>query len=465
MIGSVHFGTDGWRARLDEDFNDENVVRVADALGGVWERTNPGATVYVGYDTRADAARFARLAGEVIASHGLVVTVSERHCPAPALSWTVAHDRSACGGIMLTAAHNPSEYQGFKVRMADGGAAPKEFTDQLEMAIDSDATPRRGRVSFQDIVSPYLDDLISLVDADAISSAQLKVVHDPMYGATRGYMADALRRLGVDVVEIHAEDAADFNDLHPEPVEPWVDECEAAVVSERACIGLVNDGGGARAAAIDEKGAFIAPHKVFCLIMQHLVENRGKSGRAVVTVSSSVMAMRQAKRLGCPVTVVPVGFKWIYGEMLKGDVLLGGEESGGIGIPDHLLERDGMLANLLLCELVAKTGKTLGQLVAELEGAVGSMHYARRDLRLPVEVIETLKMMLPGMNPPEVAGMEPVEVSHKDGLRITFEDGAWLLLRPSDTEQVVRVHAEAASVEQRDALLEAGVSAARSSSF
>ncbi len=462
MGGLVHFGTDGWRERVDEGFDDENVVRVADAIGRVWSAVRGGSTVYVGYDTRAGAARFARLAGEVIASHGLTVAVSDAPCPTPALSWAVSHDDAACGGVMFTASHNPEEYQGIKIRMADGGAAPKEFTDEVELAVAPDPTPSRGSVSFRDIVSPYLEALSGLVDAGAISRAGISVVHDPMYGATCSCLRKVLGRCGVPVDEIHADAGNGFHDLHPEPIEPWVDECEQRVVSSSASVGLVNDGAGERLGVVDERGRFVAPHKILSLVIGHLVENRGMRGRVVVTAPTSSIVVRQAERLGCPVNVVPVGFKWIYGQMKRGDVLIGGEESGGFGVPAHMYERDGLANALLLCELLATAGKSLGTLVDELEQAVGRMYYARRDLRIPIEIIEVLKNLLPGMNPPEVAGKVPVEVSHKDGVRLAFEDGSWVMVRASGTEPVVRVYAEAPDIPTRDALLAAACDLVRS---
>ncbi len=458
---TVHFGTDGWRARIDEAFTDDNVVRVADAIGSVWEEASRGAIVYVGYDTREGAARFARLVGEVLSARGLCAFVSDVACPAPALSWAVAHDMRACGGIMLTASHNPEEYQGIKIRMPDGGAAPKEFTDEVELRMAAEPTSRRGSISFRDIVTPYLEGLAAAVDADAISRAGLKVVHDPMYGSARGCLARVLRGMGVEVHEIHADDVEGFCGLHPEPVEPWVDECEQAVLAEGAAAGLVNDGAGARFGLVDERGRLVGPHVVLSLVLGHLVRNRGMSGRVVVTASTSAMALALADLLGCQASVVPVGFKWVYAEMKRGDVLLGGEESGGIGVPAHMLERDGLLTALLLCELMAMSGKGIAQLVDELEQAVGRMCYVRRDLRMPVELIEMLKNLLPGMNPPELAGRVPVEVSHKDGLRMMFEDGSWAMIRPSGTEPLVRVYAEAGDVQSRDDILEAAVELAR----
>lgn len=461
MSAMIRFGTDGWRARRDGEFNEENVIRVADAAGTLWAQTAPGAIVYVGYDTRPGAESFARLAARVVAGHGLVVRLSDRYVPTPALSWAIAHDARSCGGLMVTGSHHPEDYLGIKFRTSDGGAGSFEFAAEVEREIDGDPTDARGPIEIKDFATPYLEDLKGLVDGEAIARAGLRVVYDPMYGAGRGYLADILRSLGVTVDEIHGVDDEEMRDMRPEPIEPWVDDCEQAVVELGASVGLINDGDADRIGAVDEHGRFVNAHKLFSLILGHLVKHRGMSGRVVLGLSSSVLTRRVAHALGCRYAIKPVGFRYIYEEMRKGGVLMGGEETGGFGIPEHFPERDGLLMALLLCELMAMTGKTLAELVSELEDAFGETSYARRDLRLQNEQIEVLRTMLPGINPKRIAGREPVRVSHMDGLRLEFADESWLLLRPSGTEALVRVYAEAPTVELRDDLLDAGSDVAR----
>ena len=461
MGAIIHFGTDGWRARTDGDFTEESVVRVADAAGALWSRSEPGAIVYVGYDTRPEAERFARLTGMVLAGHGLVAKVCDRYAPTPALSWTVSRDERACGGIMVTGSHNPNDYLGIKLRVADGGVGSTEFYEELERAIDPEATDARGPISRTDFVTPYLDHLTTLVDGDAIASVRLKIVYDPLYGSARNYLPDVLRALGVETAEIHGRTDEETDEIHPEPIEPWVDECEQTVIATGACAGLLNDGDGDRVGAVDERGRFVSPQKIIALVLGHLVVNRGMTGRVVLNSSSSVVPRRVAKALGCRLSIKPVGFTHIYEEMLKRDVLLGGEEAGGIGVSGHMPERDGLLMNLLLCELMAMAGKPLGELVDMLERSCGRYYYARHDLRLEGEVTEMLRTLLPGLNPSEVAGSAPVAVSHMDGLRLEFEDESWLMLRPSGTEPLVRVYAEAPTVGRRDELLDAGSAIAR----
>ena len=298
-------------------------------------------------------------------------------------------------------------------------------------------------------------------DAEAIRAAHLRVVVDPMGGAAQGYLADLLRELGVEVHEIHAGQASDQEDICPDPVEPWVDACERTVIEDGACAGLVTDGDADRIGAVDERGRYIHPHQIMALVLGDLVQFRNLEGRVVVNLSCSTLVRRIAEALGCRVTVKPVGFKYIAAEMKKGGVLIGGEEAGGIGIAAHMPERDGILACLILCELMAKTDAPLGVLVDQLEDSFGKTSYGRRDLRLEAEDAETLRTLLPGVNPKSICGKVPQNVSHMDGLRLAFEDDTWLLVRPSGTEPVVRVYAEGFSVEERDELLDAGCALAR----
>ncbi len=457
-MDAIRFGTDGWRARYGAGFNDENVVRVADAVARMLARSYPAGTIYVGYDTRRDGRHYAELVASVVAGFGFDAVLSDSFCPAPAVSWTVANDPSAVGGLLVTGSHGSADFNGIKLRMADGGAAPKECTDAIEALVSSDSSVDPGPFRTADITGPYLEHLRRLVDADAIRDARLKIVCDPMYGASRGYLVRLLRSLGVEAAEIHNEPLEDFGGIVPEPVEPWSSACSQMVVDGEAHAGLLIDGGGDRVGAVDEQGRPVSAQKIIALVLGSLVRFKGQAGRVVITTSGSTLVRREAAMLGCPVTETPIGFKWIYGEMLKGDVLLGAEESGGIGIAAHLLERDGLYAALLLCELMARTGKKLGELVEALEDRVGCMEYGRRDLRVDGASLQMFQNVLPGLNPQSIAGMRPVDVSHKDGLRLIFADDSWLLLRPSGTEPLVRVYAEAPTREGLEALLDGGCS-------
>ena len=456
MAADIHFGTDGWRAIIGADFTYDNLRRVADAAGRVFAGADPGGLVLVGYDTRFEAGAFAAAAAEVLASHGLRVQLSDRYLPTPGLCWSVAHDPEAVGGVMLTASHNPSEYLGFKLRMADGGASPVAFTDQVEAALVDAPPPARGTFETVDLAGPYITALTAMVDAETIAAARPRVVVDPLYGAGQGYLADVLRSLGADVTEIHAERNPGFGGLHPEPIPPWTDAARDAVRDGGFEAAFVTDGDADRIGALDATGAFVSPHKIIALIARHLVEDKGMSGRIVKTLSTSVVVDRLAVRLGLETVATPVGFKWIYEEMVKGDVLLVGEESGGIGMPSHVRERDGLLMALLLVEMMAQRKQGLAELVEDLFALTGPMEYGRIDLRLDPDVMSGFVAGMGSLEPTMLAGLEVREIIRVDGVKFLLPDDAWLLLRTSGTEPLVRIYAEASSMGVVDDLLAAG---------
>ncbi len=452
----IHFGTDGWRALIGDDFTFFALRRVADASGRVISADHPGGLVIIGYDTRFQAGTFAAAAAEVLASHGLRVKVSDRYCPTPALCWNVARDEEAVAGIMLTASHNPAPYLGFKLRMEDGGASPVSFTDRVESELRDEAPTGRGAFESADLMGPYLADLATLVDADAIRAAGLKVAVDPLFGAGRGYLAGVLRDLGVEVKELHGEDNPGFGGLHPEPIPPHIDEVRELVHATGLDAAFITDGDADRIGAADRHGEFVNPHRILCLVARHLAEDKGQRGSIVKTLSTSVLVDRLGARLGVEVVTTPVGFKWIYEEMVKGGVMIGGEESGGIGIPSHVRERDGLLMALMLVEMMAQKRRGLGDLVTDLLDLTGPMEYLRVDLRMAPEAKDAFVDSIPYLAPSEVAGLAVKDIVRVDGIKFLLPDDAWLLLRPSGTEPLVRVYAEAPSMGVVDDLLAFG---------
>lgn len=456
MTPDIRFGTDGWRAVIGADFTYDNLRRVADAAGRVISAENPGGRVLVGYDTRFEAGTFAAAAAEVLATHGLDVAVSDRYLPTPALCWSVARDEAAVAGVMLTASHNPAEYLGFKLRMSDGGASPVSFTAKVEAALQLEPPAGRGEYATVDFVGPYLASLREMVDVDAVRAANLRVVVDPLYGAGQSYLATTLRELGVEVDELHGERNPGFGGLHPEPIPPWTDAARDAVVAGGYDAAFVTDGDADRIGAVDGSGQFVSPHKIIALVARHLVEDKGKSGRIVKTLSTSVLVDRLAARLGLETVTTPIGFKWIYEEMVKGDVLIGGEESGGIGIPDHVRERDSLLMALNLAEMMGQRRAGLGELVADLIALTGPMEYGRIDLKLRPEVKDAFAARIPSIEIAELAGVPVLSIDRRDGIKFLLADDAWLLLRLSGTEPLVRVYAEAPSAGVVDDLLAAG---------
>lgn len=495
----IHFGTDGWRAIIGEDFTIENLVRAVDAAARTFKAAavDAGAqlecpgVLYVGHDCRQDAHVYASIAALVASEHGFDVKLTKDYCPTPTLCWSVAHDDEAVGGIMLTSSHNPAEYLGVKLRMADGGASPAEFTDIVEGVISQDGEPYDGNPAIAEVASldieglkakgatspaaiaeclsvemaqakpvqvvdfmpPYLDALRDLVDVDAIRAANLRVVVDPLYGAGRGYLAGLLRDMGVEVAEINNDCDPSFDGLHPEPIPPWVDRGLAKAKELAADALFINDGDADRIGAGDSQGNFVNPHRIITLITQHMVA-RGEKGRVVSTITASALLERLCDKLGLELVSTPVGFKWIYGEMEKGGVMVGGEESGGIGLPGHVKERDGLLMALLLTEMMAVSGKDLGTLVAEMLADLGTLEFARRGLSITDEQMRTFREdTVPNMAPADVNGIGVASIDRRDGLKLTLEGGNWVMMRPSGTEPLVRIYAEAGSVEEVDELL------------
>lgn len=455
-MADIKFGTDGWRAVIAEDFTFANVRRLADAAGRIFAEDNPGGTILVGYDTRFQAGEFAAAAAEVLATHGLTVKLSDRYLPTPALCWSIGHDDAATGGVMLTASHNPGRYLGLKLRMSDGGASPVSFSDRVEAVLRDEVPTERGTYETVDLVGPYLASLRGLVDAEAIRAANLKVAVDPLYGAGRGYLAETLRSFGVDVTEIHCTENPAFGGLHPEPIPPHIDEVRALVRERKLDAAFITDGDADRIGAADCNGEFVNPHRIICLVARHLVEDKGQRGKIVKTLSTSVLVDRLANKLGLETVTTPVGFKWIYEEMVKGGVLVGGEESGGIGIPSHVRERDGLLMACLLAEMMAQRGQGLAELVEDLFAVTGPMEYRRIDLKLEPAVKDAFLGRKDTMSPSEIAGFQVRDIDRRDGVKFLLPDDAWLLLRPSGTEPLVRVYAEAPTQGVVDDLLAAG---------
>ena len=439
----IRFDNLGWRARFDNGFNEENVARAAAALGTIWADALPGATVYVGYDTRYNGRGLARVVGGVLAGMGMRAVIAQEACPTPALGWAVAQDEAAIGGIMLTASSASSAYGGISARLSDGGPVSEDFYEVATQLVNLQQPEVSENVEYADLLSGYRASILEQVDVQAIADAAPSVVVDPLYGSARGILAGMLRSVGCRVLELHGDDVPDFGGLHPSPSEPWVDKAEQAV-RQRNCDGaIVLDGDGDRLGLVDENGQFVIPHIMEALILEHLVRNRGQRGRVVTTWSSSAYIKRQAKRLDCAYTPVPMGFTRIYGEFVDRDVLMGCEELGGIAYPAHLAERDAILSAMLLVEYLAMSGANASDLVADLVSNLGEMHYINRDIRLDAASIQSFRNILPGLNLNKVCGMTPVSVGHADGLLLRFEDDSWVQLRPSRTKPLVRAYAEA----------------------
>ena len=438
----LHFGTQGWRARTSDGFDEASVVRIVDALGRAWASAYDNPTIMVGFDTRLGAERMALTVGKTIAARGIRVIVSERACPTPALSRAVAHDPECVGGVMITASEAPREYGGLLVRQGDGGPVSLGFANLVDRLIAPTPTSARGDVERGDFVTTYLNDLEQAADIELLSKAHLRVVVDPMYGANVGIASELLRRVGCEVVAIHDEVRPDFRGLHPDPSEPWVDECEQAVVQHGADLGLVFGGGGERLGIVDASGRLLSRHDIAPLVLEYLACYRGMRGRVVTTLDCSLRTTLRAEQLGCEVVTTPVGFMPLCEEMRGGGALLGADGRGavapGYGVPG----RDGLWAALMCLGLAGELGDAR-LLSGRVEAKVGQLRYGKRDLRMDEASVQRVRILLPGMNPATVAELEPQAVSHCDGLRVSLPGPAWLLVRPSRAFSIVRVSAEA----------------------
>lgn len=470
-VPEIRFGTDGWRAIIGEDFTFSNVRRVSHAIAHVFKlRKVVGQNRFIiGYDTRFMADKFARATAEVFAAEGFDVHLSATHVPTPALCQRIASDEAACGGISLTASHNPAEYLGIKVRMEDGGASPLEFSRLIEEELDALSLPialgapefEPSKISLIDFKPAYFEALKSHIDTKlfarySATHPEFKLLIDPLYGAGRNFNADFFEGLGIPCDSIHSHINPGFNGLHPEPIPPWTDKAAQKLQEFGCAAAFITDGDADRLGALDEQGNFVSPHQILALIAWHLYEKTGYKGRIIKTLSTSVRVDRLAKHLGLESTTTPIGFKWIYAEMLAGDVLVGGEESGGIGIPSHVKERDGLLIAALLVEMMMMRKRSLGELVQDLSDIVGVMYYQRRDLKLDAESMERFHTKISRFDLESIAGKDIKLLDRRDGIKLSFAQDEWLLLRPSGTEPLVRVYAEANTEEGLTALLDAG---------
>lgn len=471
----ITFGTDGWRGIIADDFTFENVRIVAQAISDYLKSKRPPKTdrralLVVGYDTRFLSDRFAREAACVAAANGIKVLLTDGFAPTPAVSFAVV-DKQADGAIMLTASHNPPRYNGMKFKAPYGGSATPEITSEIEECLEKnlkkgklpgsityDDAFEKGLIDTFDAKTSYLERVESLLNTDVIKGAGVEVVVDPMFGAGQGYLSDLLKKNGCTVTEIHNRHDPDFGGINPEPIGSHIQGLREAVLAEKASMGLALDGDADRVGAIDDRGGFVSSHKIFALLLRYLVLVRGLRGAVVKTVSTTSLIDTLTQELGLELFETPIGFKYICEHMLEGDVLIGGEESGGIGIKGHIPERDGMLIGSLLVEMTAHYGKPLSRLLQDLSDDKGAFCYDRVDMETGRNVKEDLKSLVesPGLPISNSPGM--IDLKTKDGYKFCFENGSWLMIRASGTEAVVRIYAEASTIDEVRRLLKEGKS-------
>ncbi len=468
----IKFGTDGWRGVIGDDFTFSNVRRVAEAVAQYVRReSEPRRGLVVGYDTRFLSADCAQSAAEVAASAGIPVVLADRPTPTPAISYAVV-TRKAAGAIVITASHNPYRWNGLKFKAPYGGSAAPAVISRIESYLRrSDRSTARAKkqkaaaLETADLIGPYLERLKSLVNLEKIRASGRRFVVDPMYGAARACLGRLFEEAGIPFREIHGEQNPLFPGLNPEPIEPHVGELRRAVLDGGYDAGFASDGDADRLGAIDRSGSFIDSHKIFSILLKHLVEDLKLRGEVVKTFSTTSMVDKLASKYGLPLHITPIGFKYISELMLTRDVLIGGEESGGIAVKGHLPERDGILNSLFLAEVMAAKGRTLAELVCELSEEFGPHFYDRVDLEIDRAAAQRTVRQLGRNKLRKIAGLRITSVADLDGVKMFFGDTAWLLVRASGTENVLRLYAEAPSVEQVRALLNEMTTLANRSSY
>ncbi len=452
----ITFGTDGWRAIIAEQFTFANVERVAYAVGEYIRHSyyagGQGARlpVLVGYDTRFLADRFAYHAARVLISMGVPARVSCRDVPTPTIAWSVQVEPTA-GALQLTASHNPPEYCGIKYIPHYAGPATNAITEQIACYLDR--IPEGYEVEPVPVPTfdpqpPYLEALKERVDLELIGRSGLKVGYDANYSTSRDYLDRVLKEAGVDCTVLHDWRDPLFGGGMPEPKPQYLKDLISLVIEKKLDVGLATDGDADRFGVIDETGAYLSPNQLLCLVGRHLVKNRGLNGTIVRTVATTHMLDRLAELYGLQVIETPVGFKYVGEHMRSADVLIGGEESGGISVKGHIPEKDGILGNLLIVEMMACERSPLSRIWAKLQEEAGVRLVGRRaDLHLNATTQRGLMDTLESSPFAEVGGQKVSRIGRDDGLKFYFDELNWFLVRPSGTEPMIRLYFEGTSVE------------------
>ena len=465
----IKFGTDGWRAVIADDYTFANVRIAAEAIAAyVHAKEDPTKGLAIGYDTRFGSKRFARACAEVVAATGIPVQLADRITPTPALSYAVLW-RGMAGGIMITSSHNPAQWNGVKYKGWYGGSGKPSMIAEIESMLGQPAArpAQPAAIEEVDFLPPYLKAIESFTSLDALAKSGMKFGIDSMYGAGGTIISEIFTRLGVAHVQIRGSQDPLFPGINPEPIEPHIRALGEAVVANGCQAGLCTDGDADRIGATDEHGEFVDPHKIFCVLLSWVLKRHNDWPGAVTRAfNTTKMLDRICLKHGRELIEHGIGFKYVCDYMLEREIVMGGEESGGIGFQRHLPERDGLLNSLLLANVMAEEGKTLGQLVADLQEEYGEHQYGRIDLDLPEEVkngaIARAKALKPG--DPVFAGMPIYCQEDLDGVKFYLDNPeamskpkaaeTWLLLRASGTEPLLRIYTESCSKESVAKLLE-----------
>jgi alpha-D-glucose phosphate-specific phosphoglucomutase len=455
-MADIKFGTDGWRGIIADDFTYENVRRVAAAIAAyVLKYEDSSRGLIVGYDTRFASQRVARVAAEVLAGAGIPVKLANDYTPTPAVSFAVKQ-RGAAGGVVITSSHNPWNWNGVKFKGKFGGSATPQIIHGIEEQLHLGFTPNghKSPIEEVDLKQKYIEAICRFVDLDLISKAKLKLAVDSMYGSGREVLTKIFSDHGIECIAIRQELNPLFPGINPEPIEPHVTMLQETVVKEHCHAGLVTDGDADRIGAVTEDGNFVDSHKIFSVLLQWLLTRKKWPGEVVRAFNSTRMVDRIASKHGRKLNECAIGFKYIAELMMEREIVIGGEESGGIGYSRFLPERDGILNALLLANVMAEEGKPLGQLVADLQREYGPHYYGRLDLRIPDDVKQRAIQRARSEGTKRLAHYSIQRKETLDGVKFFLDaptngNGAeaWVLLRASGTEPLLRIYAEAASPE------------------
>src|SRR5580698_9801563 len=470
-MAKIKFGTDGWRAVIAEDFTFANVERVSQATADYWKSKPEEGTelkVIVGYDRRFLSDEFGRRVAEVFAGNGYEVVLTPEPTPTPAVSYTTKAQK-AIGGVMITASHNPPKFNGFKLKSWLGGPADPTTCQEVESFLDRhpvrkqdlDEAIKEGRVVVENIRPAYYAAIKKLVDFKLIAKSKLRFAHEALFGVGAGCFNELLAGTTCRVTTLNGAHDPLFGGINPEPIARNYARSSSYLKNHPHDICLVTDGDADRVGGMDGRGNHISTHQLICLLLHHFVVNRRGSGRVVKALTTTSMVDKMCAAYGLELVETGVGFKYICAEMLKGNVLLGAEESGGIGFPGHVPERDGIAAGLMLLELLATEKISVNKMLANLEKQFGPHHYGRIDTHFPLEKRGAL-MEFCAKNPPAKLLRSPLAaVKSYDGVKYVAEDGTWLMLRGSGTEPILRIYAEAKSGADVKKLLALGVKLTR----
>jgi phosphomannomutase len=467
-VTPIKFGTDGWRAVIAEDFTFANVARVAQATADFWSENPVSGTerkVVVGYDRRFFSDRFAQITAEVFAGNDFQAVLTPEPTPTPSVSLAVKNLR-AIGGVMITASHNPPSFNGYKLKSYYGGSSDSETCKIVEIFLDknpirpvklADAVAAK-QILIQDVRPAHYAALKKLVDFKLIAKSKLRFAHDALFGVGAGCFETILAGTTCKVTTLNGAHDVMFGGINPEPILQNYARSQKFLRAHPHDICLVTDGDADRVGGMDGRGHYLTTHQIICLLLHHLIVNRKGRGRVVKALTTTSMVDKMCAAYGLPLVETGVGFKYICAEMLKGDVLLGAEESGGIGFANHIPERDGIAAGLMLLELLATEKISVNKMLAQLEKQFGPHRYGRIDTHFPLEKRGVLMEFLKN-NPPAKLLRSPLAgMKAFDGVKFVAADSSWLMLRGSGTEPILRIYAEAKSDADVQKLLKSGVS-------